>query len=185
MDFRTPRVVATPLVVEIEKASRERSRMNPEKPIIEVSPKRLMCPAHGEHFAENWPKGFLHTGITLLQAAVADKRLEDAIRAMGGAREIDDKLNVEYINLITDRRPFCYFVDREVIREALAGSGIGTIGLCRICGMSGMGGPYRIADVMGGGFQKIPHFCFECALNTGENMHRAYPTGGAWHDQSQ
>lgn len=143
-----------------------------------------MCPGHGEHFSENWPKGFLHAGMTILQAALVDERLENAVRTMGGVSKSDGKLNVDYINLVTEKRPFCYFVDREIIREALMGSGIGTIGICRICGLSGMGGPYRVADLMGGGFQKMPHFCFECALNTGERMHQSYPMGGgaAWYD---
>lgn len=153
----------------------------PDKPIIEVSPKRLMCPGHGEHLAENWPSGFAHAGMTIVQAALEDKRLHDAIRIMGG-RNKEDKLDVKYINLITEKRPFCYFVDREVIREALAGSGIGKISICHICGQSGMGGPYRITAAMGSGQAKLPHVCFECALNTGENMHRAHPNGGVWHD---
>lgn len=140
-----------------------------------------MCPGHGEHFAENWPAGFIPAGLTVVRAALGDKRLEDAIRTMGGARTSDGKLSVEYINLITERRPLCYFVDREILRDALAGSGIGVIGLCRICGRSGMGGPYRVAAAMGSGQQKLQHVCFECALDTGERMHRAHPTGGVWH----
>lgn len=150
-----------------------------DKPIIEVSPKRLMCPGHGEHLAEHWPRGFAMAGMTILQAVLDDERLHEAIRTMGGKNK-DGKLDVNYINLITEKRPFCYFVDREVIRQALAGSGIGTIAICYICGRSGMGGPYRVAAGMGSGWQKLPHACFECALDAGERMHRAHPSGGVW-----
>lgn len=140
-----------------------------------------MCPGHGEHLHERWPSGFAHAGMTILESALIDKRLEDAVRTLGGGTK-DGKLNVEYINLVTNKRPLCYFVDREVIRDALAGSGIGTIAICHVCGRSGMGGPYRVAAAMGSGQAKLPHVCFECALDTGERMHRAYPNGGVWYD---
>lgn len=151
------------------------------KPIIEVSPKRLMCPGHGEHLAENWPTGFAMASMTILRAVLDDERLHAAIRTIGGKNK-DGKLNINYINLITEKRPFCYFVDRDVIRQALTSSGIGTIAICHICGRSGMGGPYRVAAAMGKGSAKLPHVCFECALDTGERMHRAHPNGGVWHD---
>lgn len=148
-------------------------------PIIEVTPRRLMCPGHGEHLAEQWPKGFAFVSMTILEAALSSDDLHEVIRRMGG---VNDKglANPEYINLITQRRPFCYFVTRDVIRNALGGADIGRIGLCQICGRSGIGGPYRVADLVGNGFQKLPHVCFECALDTGERMHTAYPTGHDW-----
>ena len=153
-----------------------------DEPIIEVSPRRVMCPGHGEHLAEQWPKGFAYAALTIVEAALESLELHAAIEQMGGRSP--DGLNPEYINLITNKQPFCYFVSRDVIRNALAGADIGTIGRCQVCDQSGIGGPYRLAD-MRGNVHKLAHVCIECALATGENMHKAYPKGNkSWHKES-
>lgn len=144
---------------------------------IEVSPQTVACPGHGEHLRAQWPKGFVIVAMKLFEATLAS---EDFMRAVDpgwdGSRPAD--FQVEAANMVLSRWPFCYWVDRPTIRGALMESGIGTIGVCVLCGRKGIGGPYSMHHA--GRVQEAPHVCFECGLDIGERIHREKPDGGVW-----
>lgn len=148
--------------------------MNESDPIL-IEPKRVSCPGHGEHLRASWPNGFAAFMMTIVEAMFAS---EEFMRECGwGPGKTAD---VGRINEILAQRPACYFVGRDILRKALMESGIGTIGLCLLCGLSGVGGPYSVDQV--GQTVELNHVCFECALNAGERIHRAHPNGGVWHE---
>lgn len=148
-----------------------------DTPQIELSPVTVCCPAHGEHLRAQWPSGFLIVSVTLAKAALVSEPLAEAVGALPGGC-VDGKPHVERINEVLARRPLCYFVTRDVIRGAFMEAGIMRVGLCLLCGRSGLGGPYSVNSIAG--VQDIKHACLECALDTGERMHRAKPNGGVW-----
>lgn len=148
--------------------------IDPTLPPIEVAPTTVACPGHGEHLRANWPSGFAVFSLTILHALLAN---EDFMRECGW-RE-GRSADVAKINGVLAKRPACYFVGRAEIRKALMECGIGRIGLCLVCGRSGLGGRYSVLEL--GAKVEREHVCFECALDTGERIHAAHPAGGVWH----
>lgn len=151
----------------------------PEGPPVEISPRRVACPGHGEHLRAQWPAGFAVFSLTIFKAAVEGEALQRAGREVAflpaGA-----SIPPPTINLVTERRPLCYFVERAVIADALREMGTLSIGLCDVCGRSGFSGPYSI-DMMGRVVDS--RVCVDCACDAGERIHRAHPTGGVWHGE--
>ena len=147
-------------------------------PPIEVSPETVTCPGHGEHLRAEWPKGFAKFAMTLVQAALGSDAFIRAVDPGWTGERGTANFDAAKANAVLARRPCCYFVDRATVRRALHESGLGRIGLCRVCGRTGLGGPYSV-DVIGRRVEH-PHVCFECALDTGERIHLAHPDGGAW-----
>jgi hypothetical protein len=152
--------------------------MKPEGEPVLIDSKRLLCPAHGEHLREQWPKGIAVLGMQLVQAALAGDPLVRAIDpSWDGTGHA--KFDTAAMNAITARRPLCYFVDRETLRAALLATGVLTYGRCDICGVPRESGPYQM---------RMPPddhvvtrtVCVECALNGGERLHAAHPDGGVW-----
>jgi hypothetical protein len=149
----------------------------PEGPFVEISASRLFCPAHGEHFRPHWPKGIAVATMVMFQAALVN---DDLIRAVDPSWDGSDKsahLDEDRLNEITARRPFCYWVSREKIREVYMESEIGQLGRCTQCGRSGMGGPYMVSLPVG---TQEWWLCFECALDAGERLHTSHPDGNVW-----
>jgi hypothetical protein len=142
-------------------------------PLVEISPQRVACPAHGEHLRAPWPAGFAVFSMLLFRAAVESSKLQDACRALGhgGSPDVAD------INFITARRPLCYFVEREVIANALREMGTLRIERCDLCGTPSFAGPYTIDNM--GRFETVTA-CVDCACNAGERLHQAHPNGGVW-----
>lgn len=147
----------------------------PDGPMIELNPKRICCPAHGEHLRAQWPKGAAIVMVMLARAALGSDELADACRRPGD--EADAKMPVERINEVLETRPLCYFVDRATIRQALLDAEILRIIRCQSCGRTGMGGPYTISLPTG---SREVAICVECALSNGEQTHRLHPDGNVW-----
>lgn len=143
-------------------------------PAIDVRPSTVACPAHGEHLRANWPSGFAVFSMTIVQALfeTSDAFLRELGWRPGHLGDLGK------VNTVLARRPACYFVGRELLRQALMDSGIGRLGLCLLCGRSGMGGPYTVNNM--GHHQELDHVCFECALDAGDRLHAAHPNGGVW-----
>jgi len=143
-------------------------------PTVEISPERVACPAHGEHLRANFPAGFAVFAMTLFQAAVESTELQEACRVIAGRGGSPDPAD---INLVTARRPLCYFVSREVIANALRSMGTLRIERCDLCGVPSFAGPYSVNNI---GKIETVTACVDCACNAGERLHRAHPNGGVW-----
>lgn len=150
---------------------------------VELTPSRVCCPGHGEHFRANWPNGFLLFGVKAFQKATENPKLWDACREVAHLSFIE-QIPPAVINLVTERRPLCYFLERADIIALLREAGTlesGTwlrIARCDLCGIPRFAGPYSMNNV---GRIETAMVCLECACDTGERMHRAYPNGGVWH----
>lgn len=144
---------------------------------IEVTPQRVACPGHGEHFRASWPTGFLIFGVKMFQAATESPKLWDACRAAAHLSAVES-IPPETINLVTERLPLCYFVPRETIISLLRDAGILRIARCDVCGRSDFAGPYSVSYA-GRVAERV--LCIGCACDTGERIHRAHPEGGVWH----
>lgn len=156
--------------------SDERPDGVPEGPYVEITPQRVFCPGHGEHFRAEFPKGFPITAIKMFQAATAGEgpsSLWAIVKQVTG----EEKPGVDGINVVTETRPLCYFVDRDTLGRLLRDSEIGRLGRCAVCSRSGLGGPYQVSVPQG--IQQT-WLCFECALDSGERIHRAHPDGHVW-----
>lgn len=149
---------------------------------VELSPQRVCCPGHGEHFRANWPVGFLVFGVHAFQKATENPKLWEACRKAAKLSAVEQIPPVT-INLVTERKPLCYFLKRIDIIELLREAGTledGTwlsIARCDLCGVSRFAGPYTINNA--GRIQTVTA-CLECACDAGERIHRAYPNGSVW-----
>lgn len=149
---------------------------------VELSPQRVCCPGHGEHFRANWPVGFLTFSVHAFQKAADNPKLWEACRKAAHLTAIE-QIPPTTINLVTERMPLCYFLKRVDIIELLREAGTledGTwlkITRCDLCGISRFAGSYSIDNV--GRIQTVTA-CLECACDAGERMHRAHPTGNVW-----
>jgi hypothetical protein len=146
--------------------------MSVEQPIVKIEPRRVLCPAHGEHLRANWPKGWAMTGLTLFRKAVASPELLQAC----GWREGGASVPVERINDLTDTKPLCYFVDEDEIRKVLATHVVDRVMRCDVCGIPGHAGPYTVRDEDGS--VNTLDVCVECALLAGRKLHKSQPEGG-------
>lgn len=149
---------------------------------VELTPQRICCPGHGEHFRANWPTGFLTFGVRAFQKATENPKLWEACRKAAHLSAIE-QIPPTTINLVTERKPLCYFLEREdivsLLRDAgtLEGAAWLRIARCDLCGVSRFAGPYSINNV---GHIETLTACLECACDAGERIHRAHPTGGVW-----
>lgn len=146
---------------------------------VEISPQRVACPGHGEHLREQWPRGFAVFAITMFQVATESPRLWAACREAAGLPRDANDLGPQLINLVTEKRPLCYFVPRAKIASILRDTELFAIGVCQVCERSGFVAPYSMR--MPRGVERLERLCVECACNTGERIHRAHPKGGVWH----
>lgn len=150
---------------------------------VELSPERVCCPGHGEHFRANWPTGFLMFGVKAFQKATENPKLWEACRELAHLSAIE-QIPPTTINLVTERRPLCYFLSRADIiaflREAgtLEGATWLRIARCDLCGIPRFAGSYSVSYV---GRIETKMVCLECACDAGERIHRAHPTGNVWH----
>jgi hypothetical protein len=149
---------------------------------VELTPQRVYCPGHGEHFRANWPTGFLTFGIHAFQKATENPKLWDACRKAADLSAIE-QIPPTVINLVTEHTPLCYFLKRSdiitMLRDAgtLEGAAWLRIARCDLCGIPRFAGPYSIDNV--GRIQTLT-VCLECACDAGERIHRVHPTGGVW-----
>lgn len=147
-----------------------------------MSPQRVCCPGHGEHFRANWPTGFLVFSVKAFQKATENPKLWEACRAAAHLSAID-QIPPTTINLVTERKPLCYFLERgdilALLREAgtLDGGAWLRIARCDLCGIPRFAGPYSIDNV--GKFETLM-VCLECACDAGERIHQAHPEGTVW-----
>lgn len=148
-----------------------------DKPAVEISAQRLFCPAHGEHFRPHWPKGIAVATMVLFTAALENEALIREVDPSWDGEDQHAHLDENRLNEITIKRPFCYWVSREKLRETYMEAEIGELGRCRRCGRSGMGGPYQVSLPLG---VQEWWLCFECALDAGEQSHQAHPRGRVW-----
>jgi hypothetical protein len=150
--------------------------MSKENP-IEITPKTVFCPGHGELLRKHWPSGFLRVAMYILQSENGIFVSDDFVKACGG--DTDFTADVSKINAVLAVRPMCYFLSRDTIRQAyMESADIFTVGVCVICKRSGIGGPYQITQPTG--IEELDHVCLECALDVGERIHRAKPKGNPW-----
>lgn len=142
---------------------------------ILVTPLTITCACHGEHLRAQWPKGFAAVGLSLTQAALESESLHKTVRGLMSRRERKGKLDVRLINKVTATRPLCYFVDRDVIRQAFIDADILVKQRCDICGVVRLAGPYDMTHPIRGRVTDI--VCIECALDAGEREHKFFPKG--------
>lgn len=147
--------------------------MDPDEPFVEVSAVRLVCASHGEHLRAQWPKGAAIMFTVIPKAALEGEALAKAVRGRGPRRRRGE-LDVARVNKVTEKMPFCYFVDRSTLRNAFLDANILSEVTCALCGHTREGGPYTIA-YPGGPQTKM--VCLECALDSGEREHKARPHG--------
>lgn len=156
----------------------ERPPVNtPDNPIL-IEPKRLMCPAHGEHLRANWPKGYAMVGLELSKAALASPDLIRELDPSWDGQDGPANFDVEKLNAITERRPLCYFVDDDTIRRVLRAGEILKVERCDLCGIPGDAGAYSV--LMPEGKVETRIVCLECAIKAGHRLHAAHPDGGVW-----
>lgn len=149
---------------------------------VEMTPQRVCCPAHGEHFRANWPSGFLVFGLRAFQKATENPKLWEACRKAAHLNAVEE-IPPATINLVTERQPLCYFLERNTIIGLLREAGTleeGTwlsIARCDLCGLSRFAGPYSINNA---GRRQTITACLECACDAGERIHQAHPNGKVW-----
>lgn len=149
---------------------------------IEISPKRVCCPGHGEHFRANWPVGFATFSVHAFQKATENPKLWDACRKAANLSP-DEQIPPTAINLVTEKQPLCYFLERSDILEMLQEAGTLPdaawlkIDRCDICGIPRLAGSYDVKDSDQVNTLTV---CLECACDAGERYHQAYPDGGVW-----
>lgn len=146
--------------------------------MIEVTPQRLFCPAHGELLRPSWPAGMASVGMPIVYAALQSKALADAARAVGVVPE-GQLLDHELINTVTAKRPFCYFAERSVIEQAFRGFDGLVKTRCDNCGIPRVGGLYKV-EMPDGEHKDLDHLCIECMLDAGDRFHAAHPDGEVW-----
>lgn len=149
---------------------------------VEITPQRVCCPAHGEHFRANWPTGFLVFGVKAFQKATENPKMWETCRQVGGLSSIE-QIPPETINLVTKTKPLCYFLERADILVMLAEAGTLKKGVwlqhqrCDICGIPRLAGAYSINN---DGKIQTNTVCIECACDAGDRMHEAFPNGNVW-----
>jgi hypothetical protein len=142
---------------------------------ILVTPQTVVCASHGEHFRARWPTGWAVFALSMLQAALDSPELQKATRLAGHRI---GKPRAEDINKVLAKRPTCYFVDRDTIRDALIAAGLLAKQRCDMCGVVRLAGNYDIGGlpIVGDG-RRTMTVCVECCLDGGEREHAAYPKG--------
>lgn len=146
---------------------------------VEITPQRMVCSGHGEHFRANWPIGFMVFSVKAFQKATENPKLWDACRAAAHLSAIET-INPTVINLVTEHKPLCYFLERAdliaLLREAgtLEGGTWLRIARCDVCGVPRFAGDYTVSYPDG---NRVETVCLECACDAGERIHRAYPNG--------
>jgi hypothetical protein len=144
------------------------------KSIILVDSRRLFCASHGEHLRAQWPKGAAIVMPRLVRAVLESDALIRAVDPAWNGTDGTAEFSPEKVNEITSRRPFCYFVDRNTIRQVLIAAGVLKKVRCEVCKKRRLGGPYQITYLSG---YKTHTVCLECALDAGEREHEARPDG--------
>lgn len=142
------------------------------EPQVLITPTTITCASHGEHLRAQWPKGYMIVGLSLFKAAVADPRFQRQARKV--LRKPFGKVPVKVINEITAKTPFCYYVTRDQMREALIDAEILTRQRCDLCGVVRFAGPY---DILYDDERLTKIVCVECCLDAGEREHAYFPKG--------
>jgi hypothetical protein len=146
---------------------------------IDLQVHRVTCNAHGEHFRDKFPKGWPIFMLYIARPVLNNQRFTDEWTKLLPVpfEQATQEMHYDAINELLDIKPLCYWVTREQIRKAYYESRIGRIIKCVVCKRSGLGGPYSITTPEG---VKKAKLCFECALDTGERLHKAYPERPPW-----
>lgn len=150
-----------------------------DRPMVEIRPQTVCCPAHGEHLRANWPTGFAVVSLELFTAAIATDELARAVDPSWDDSTTRPHMNEDALNQVLATRPLCYWVPREAIRRAFMESELGRLGKCKICKRRGLGGAYSLSWPEG---IEQSWVCFSCMLDAGERLHRAHPDGKVWPD---
>jgi hypothetical protein len=151
----------------------------PMAPDVTLSLERLLCPPHGEHLREAWPKGLATIGVRLFTAALESNAEGSLFRAVMELHPDAERPEARWIDEITQHRPLCYFVPSHVLLEALLDCGVGQVVNCASCQVPRMGGAYNVR-LDGSPEPRKVKLCFVCAVGTGQALHAAKPEGDVW-----
>ena len=115
---------------------------------IELTFDRVACQLHGEPFRATWPNGWPVFAVFLL------KHLVNTGFAHAPVPDVEAKL---------DELPACCRVPDDVLLEAYAHSGIGSLLCCTNCETIALGAPFSFAK--GGREVTLDHLCFDCVVH--------------------
>jgi hypothetical protein len=144
---------------------------------IMVTPERVCCAAHLEPLRWKWPDGFATFSLAMLQPALASDGLQRAVRAL--VRRPGGKLPVEMVNQVFEKRPMCFYLTRDELRDALVESGVTRKQRCDVCGHIERGAPCRVKMAPGSAAEFAEQtLCVNCWLDAGELAHREWDARG-------
>lgn len=135
-----------------------------ERPLIDLSQRRMFCSIHGEPFREQWPRGALIFQCKALEVIFKDSSFWDEIEARFGPAK---PVPASSIEAVLDSRPVCCRLGGDRLLETYewqyANKGIGTQGFCQAprCGRFAPGAP-MLFKPPGRDAQRTPHVCFQC-----------------------
>lgn len=134
---------------------------------VPLEHRQIVCPAHGEPLRAEFPRGWATFATIVSERALASPALQtglsdprfwkhpnlrwgDLPRPVGVARVLE----------LLNAQPACEWVEPGVLLSAYVQSGVGRMGLCRLCGILRAGTPYGV--VSGRGRDIVQHVCFHC-----------------------
>jgi hypothetical protein len=132
---------------------------NEKGPPIEMTPERIGCQRHLEHFRARWPVGYVQFGLLLMEAIWRNPD------ALAEARETEgvgpkSKPSPKTIEKVLDKTPACCRVSQLDLLRAYTKCRVGILGRCECCGNKKLGTPYTTV------VQKIDHLCFTCSMES-------------------
>jgi hypothetical protein len=130
----------------------------PQRALINVDVRCLLCPRHGAPYRHHWPRGYAALVARLLEWLVADRSIwEEVGTALDGG--------VSAVGAALRARPFCCRIPADALMAIYLESGIGDEALrCESCDRLAPGTPYELADPRGR-LTRYGHLCFDCVLH--------------------
>lgn len=137
---------------------------------VPLEHRHVVCPTHGEPFRAKWPLGWDRFGPAIAMRALASPALQTGLAdpAFWKHRgllwgDLPAPVGVAMVQQLLADRPACEWVEPATLMGAYRRSGIGILGLCRLCGTVALGTPYGV--ISGRGRDVIPHLCFGCVVS--------------------
>jgi hypothetical protein len=146
--------------------------------VVQITPKRVLCPCHGEHLRAQWPSGFAIVAMGVVQAALANGALVRAIDLTWDGQDGTAAFSPQKLNALSERKPLCYFVDDDTLRRVFREAGILKVLRCDHCGVPRDAGPYTMLYPDGSVREVV--LCLECMLHAGRRLHEELPDGVVW-----
>lgn len=140
-----------------------------ERQEVALDQRHVVCPRHMEPFRAEWPLGWPTFAMSVSQAALDSPALQGGLSnprfwTMSDLwwEDLPRRAGPAQVRQLLEDRPACEWLEAETLMRAYLASGIGKVGLCRVCGIVRAGTRYGVRT--GQTVNVLAQACFVCVV---------------------